>query len=236
MAELNDAQRASLAEQHRFLVWKAVRLVWPRVQGHVEKSELVSLGDLGLAEAASRWDPEGGASFATFAWYRVQGAILDGLRRSSDLPRRVWAQIVALRAAGEYLEAQLVQETALRKKGAAPPADTAAKLREVKDAVSAVEAIYTVSVRSFDEVAHSPEPAPGETTDDRIDRAAQKRKVAAALAALPDRERALVEKHYLEGKNLLEAGAELGISKSWASRLHAQAVARLRASLAGDTR
>ena len=35
-------------------------------------------------------------------------------------------------------------------------------------------------------------------------------------------------KHYCEGKNLLEAGAELGISKSWASRLHAQAVERLR--------
>jgi DNA-directed RNA polymerase specialized sigma subunit len=30
----------------------------------------------------------------------------------------------------------------------------------------------------------------------------------------------------------MEAGAELGISKSWASRVHAQAVDRLRAALA----
>jgi len=51
---------------------------------------------------------------------------------------------------------------------------------------------------------------------------------ARRIAALPDRERALMTKHYWEGKNLLEAGAELGISKSWASRLHAQAVERLR--------
>jgi RNA polymerase sigma factor for flagellar operon FliA len=36
-------------------------------------------------------------------------------------------------------------------------------------------------------------------------------------------------KHYWEGKNLLEAGAELGMSKSWASRLHAQVVEKLRA-------
>ena len=234
MSELNDAQRAALAEKHRFLVWKALRLVWPRVHGHVEKDEIVSLGDLGLAEAASRWDPDGGASFATFAWYRVQGAILDGLRRSSNLPRRVWAQIVALRAAGELLEAQLVKEAALRRQGA-PAADTAGKLREVKETMAAVEAIYVVSTRSFDEVAHSPEPEPGETPDQRIDRAALRAKVNAALASLPERERALVEKHYLEGKNLLEAGEELGISKSWASRLHAQAVGRLRARLAGDT-
>ena len=39
-------------------------------------------------------------------------------------------------------------------------------------------------------------------------------------------------KHYWEGKNLLEAGEELGISKSWASRLHAQAVEALRGILA----
>ena len=54
-------------------------------------------------------------------------------------------------------------------------------------------------------------------------------RLRAAIDALPERERALMTKHYWEGKNLLEAGAELGISKSWASRLHAQAVDRLRA-------
>ncbi|NJM91239.1 MAG: RNA polymerase subunit sigma-70, partial [Myxococcales bacterium] len=54
----------------------------------------------------------------------------------------------------------------------------------------------------------------------------------AALDTLPDRERALLNKHYFEGKNLLDAGRDLGISKSWASRMHAQAVDRLRAALA----
>jgi RNA polymerase sigma factor for flagellar operon FliA len=55
------------------------------------------------------------------------------------------------------------------------------------------------------------------------------RRLREAIDALPERERALVTKHYWEGKNLLEAGAELGMSKSWASRLHAQAVEKLRA-------
>ena len=31
-------------------------------------------------------------------------AIVDGLRKQSNLPRRVWAKLVALRAASEYLE------------------------------------------------------------------------------------------------------------------------------------
>jgi len=230
--ELNEPQQ-QLVETHRLLVWKAVRLVWPRVQGHVDKHELLSLGDLGLVEAASRWDPAGGASFATFAWYRVQGAILDGLRKSSNLPKRVWAQIVALRAAGELLEAQLKKEAAARAKGAPVESDTRARLREVRAAMSAVQTAYVVATRSFDEIEHSPEPE--ESPEARIDREALRARIDAAIAALPPRERALVEKHYVEGKNLLEAGEELGISKSWASRLHAQAVERLRTSLAGDT-
>jgi RNA polymerase sigma factor FliA len=228
---MNDAQRASLIAAHRSLVWKAVRLVWPRVQAHVEKGELVSLGDLGLVEAASRWDPAGGASFGTFAWYRVQGAILDGLRKQSHLPRRVWAQLVALRAAGEYLEPQPRHGAAARRQGVAAPADAEGQLRQVHDAMAAVEAVWMTATTSFDEADHSPEPGPGETAPAVLDRQTLRGRVRAAIDALPRRERALVEKHYFEGKNLMEAGAELGISKSWASRLHAQAVDRLRARL-----
>jgi RNA polymerase sigma factor FliA len=227
---VNDAQRASLVESHRFLVWKAVRLVWPRVRAHVDKHELVSLADLGLVEAASRFDPEAGAKFATFAWYRVHGAILDGLRRSSNLPKRVWAQLVALRAASEYLEARARQEAAARTQGVAAPTSTLDQLREVKRAMAAVEAVYATSMRATLEEIEDPAD-PGELPDAGVDRAMMRHRVDAALAALPERERELVRKHYFEGKNLLEAGAELGISKSWASRLHAQAVERLRRRL-----
>jgi RNA polymerase sigma factor FliA len=231
VSALNDAQRASYIEQHRFLVWKAVRLVWPRVQKHVEKAELVSLGDLGLVEAAARFDPDAGVKFATFAWYRVQGSILDGLRRGAHLPRRVWAQLCALRAASEYLEAQARKEAAARTAGAAAPTDTEAKLAEVKDAVAAVEAVYATSMMSeFQEDLHSPRVT--ESPADAIELRSAKDRVMAAIQTLPAKERALVEKHYFEGKNLMEAGEELGISKSWASRLHAQAVERLRAQLA----
>ncbi len=223
---MNDAQRASLVEAHRFLVWKAVRLVWPRVKGHVERDDLVALGDLGLVEASTRYAADGGASFATFAWYRVQGAIVDGLRRSAVLPRRIWAQLCALRAAGEYLEARARQEDAARTAGAPAADDTEAKLREVKEAMAAVQAMYVVAVVPLDAAAEVVDPA--ETPAAGIDRAAWARRLGDAVDTLPERERALVVKHYFEGKNLLEAGEELGISKSWACRLHAQAVERLR--------
>jgi RNA polymerase sigma factor for flagellar operon FliA len=56
-------------------------------------------------------------------------------------------------------------------------------------------------------------------------------RVRQALATLPDKERHFIEKHYFEDKTLTDAGAELGLSKSWASRLHARAIELLRKAL-----
>src|SRR5262249_6733041 len=95
-------------------------MVYPRVREHVEFDELVALANAGLTEAAQRYDPERGIAFATFAWYRVQGSIIDALRKSSQLPKRVWARLVALRAASDYLEQRCEREVGARNSGAAP--------------------------------------------------------------------------------------------------------------------
>ncbi len=226
-------ERARLVERHLDVVRRAALMIHPRVRDHVELDELIALGNAGLAEAAQRFEPDRGVAFATFAWYRVQGSIVDGLRASTNLPRRVWAQIVALRAANEYLEQRAEREVGARKTAAREPkpADT---LASIASALSAIRTMYVTSLetlqeKGFDTPDDSP---PGE---DRVDDGRLARRLRIALRKLPDKERALVTKHYWEGKNLLEAGAELGISKSWASRLHAQAMDRLRL-LVEDTR
>ena len=207
-------------------------MIHPRVKEHVDLDELIALGNAGLAEAAHRFDPSKGASFATFAWYRVQGAIVDGLRRSSNLPRRVWAKLVALRAASEYLEHRGEREVGAAKTGAKPKEGGEA-LAEVRDALSAIRTMYVTSLEGMREAGfdmRSDKP----NADEQMQEGQLASKLRAALDALPEKERALMTKHYWEGKNLLEAGAELGISKSWASRLHAQAVDRLRALIEPD--
>ena len=51
------------------------------------------------------------------------------------------------------------------------------------------------------------------------------------VAALPPEAAALIRATYFEGVTLQEAGNRLGVSKSWASRLHAKALQRLARSL-----
>lgn len=230
---MDSAERARLVEAHLDLARKAAAVIFPRVKDHIEFEELVALANTGLAEAATRYEPDRGASFATFAWYRVQGSVIDGLRKQTNLPRRVWAKLVALRAASEYLENRAERDAGAAKQGARPP-EGADALAAVKNAMSAIRTMYMTSLEGMREGGFdAPAAAPG--ADERIDAQRLSARLRDALAALPDKERALMTKHYWEGKNIMEAGAELGISKSWASRLHAQAVERLRAIVDAET-
>lgn len=226
---MDAAQRAALVAQHLDLSRRAAKAIHARVHQHLEFDELVAMGNLGLAEAADRWDPDSGATFRTFAYYRVNGAILDGVRRNSNLPRRVWARLTALAATAEYLQAAGQRAATARKTAAAP--STADRLREVQAALGAIRTMYLVSM---DAVAEEQLPADATPADEALGRRRQHQALARALARLPDRERAIVTAHYVDGKTLLEAGEAMGLSKSWASRLHARAVDLLREHLAAE--
>ncbi|MEO8841893.1 MAG: sigma-70 family RNA polymerase sigma factor [Kofleriaceae bacterium] len=224
---MEAVERARLVEKHLDVARKAAYMIFPRVKEHVELDELVALANAGLAEAAQRYDPAKGAAFPTFAWYRVQGSIVDGLRKSSNLPRRTWAKLVALRAASDYLEHRGERDVGATASGA-KPAEGADALAQVKSELAAIRTMYVLSLdtlqdQGFDQADHS------SGADEKLDTNRASAKLRAAIEALPEKEQALMKKHYWEGKNLLEAGAELGISKSWASRLHAQVVEKLKA-------
>ena len=51
-----------------------------------------ALGCKGLLEAAQRYDDRHGVAFTTFAYYRVRGAMFDGLRSMGWLPRSEYAR------------------------------------------------------------------------------------------------------------------------------------------------
>ena len=70
---------------------------------------------------------------------------------------------------------------------------------------------------------------PSSETDDVIEQ------VSAALRGLPALERRLVEIHHYQEKTITEAAKELGICRPWTSRLHARALAALRAALEGKS-
>lgn len=166
-----------------------------------ELDDLVAFGFGGLLEARRRFDPARGVRFQTYAYHRVRGAMLDGVRKMADVPRR----------AHQRLESERHKEPT-----AAPSAldKSFARARNRMTGASPLQSEYGTT---------SPESAI--LRDEAIARLLE------ALSALSPRERRIVRGRYFKGELLETVAAELGVSKSWASRLHTHALRKLRALL-----
>src|SRR5262245_18725341 len=79
--------RDRLVMEHVGLVKTMAQRLAMRLPSQVEVSDLVSVGVLGLIDAAGRYKPSLGAPFDAFARRRVQGAMLDSLRDLDWAPR-----------------------------------------------------------------------------------------------------------------------------------------------------
>ncbi len=74
----------------------------------VDLEDLIAYGELGLAQAARDFDPSRDCRFVTFAYYRVQGAIYDGLAKMTWTSRSRYKRLRYQQLANDVLD----QETA----------------------------------------------------------------------------------------------------------------------------
>lgn len=186
--------------------------------------DLVAFGFQGLLEARQRFDASKGVAFKSFAHYRVRGAILDGVRAMARLPRRAYARLRAAEALDQLAEAGAEGQAAANR-----PASPATNLRAIDAILGRVAAAYTVAVSAEDAAEGAGSPEEALLHEERLIR------MRAALHKLPERERHMIEGHYFQGKRFDVLSTELGISKSWGSRVHAHALDLLREVLFEDS-
>src|SRR2546425_3993963 len=74
---------------------------------HVEESDLISYGLLGLIGAIERFDPQREIKFETFAVSRIKGSIIDELRSLDWVPRSVRAKARKIESTQTKLEHEL---------------------------------------------------------------------------------------------------------------------------------
>ena len=103
----------TIEDRNRLVLFYAplVKLVASRFASKLRSfqsvKELCSFGQFGLIDAVERFDPSGGFQFATYATTRIQGAIIDELRRDDILPKRMRARVRTYQVARETLEGDL---------------------------------------------------------------------------------------------------------------------------------
>ncbi|MBN2575156.1 MAG: sigma-70 family RNA polymerase sigma factor [Deltaproteobacteria bacterium] len=223
------ATRERLVADHLHLVHAIAAKLRGRLARTMEPGDLVGYGTKGLIEAAERFDARQGTPFAIFAHYRIRGAIFDGMRTMGWYSRGDYARFRAEERAGEYLAAAADREGAERRAVPGASSDHAETLASIAELLGGVAAVHITSLEAAREQSDGRFKAPDEALLDAEGAA----RVRAALARLPDKERRLLTSYYFDDEKLEAAGKKLGLSKSWASRLHARAVAHLRELLEG---
>jgi RNA polymerase sigma factor FliA len=186
---------------------------------YVQVDDLASQGREALLAAARSFDPDRGVPFRRWANLRIRGAMLDAIRSHGNLPRRVYRKLRAIQAADQ------VHAAAAEEQAAAPvtsPDDAAAKISDQLGSAAMAMAIGFLSMRSGDALEHARDTS--ETPEEAVARAELLARIRAAIAERPEAERRLLERHYFEDINFEETARELGLSKSWASRLHSRAI------------
>lgn len=179
----------------------------------VEYDEVLATARLGLLEAAKRYNEGLGVDFKTFAYYRIKGAIYDGLRKAGWIPRTLYAKLKFEEAANDYL--QFLSDHADSR---CVDADET----EMAETVNSLASIYIISFESAEDLDVE------DTQSIGLEKSAEFRQIRKhmreAINNLPPVEKKLIKMYYFQNKTLEQVGEELNLSKSWTSRLHARAL------------
>ncbi|MBI4412432.1 MAG: sigma-70 family RNA polymerase sigma factor [Deltaproteobacteria bacterium] len=211
---LHDRDR--LIEQYLPYATSIANKVARSLSGDVDYDDILCNARLGLLEAARRFDSRFNVDFRTFAFYRIKGAIYDGLRKTGWMPRSLYAKIKFDQAATEYM--QTATEKILdRAEG------VKAEIEVIFETVNSLASMYVMSLDNMEDFEVE-DKAARRDIEHKAEFQKVKEKMRDAIEILPDKERKLVKMYYFQNKTLEEIGAKMSLSKSWTSRLHARAL------------
>lgn len=208
-----------------------------RFSGIEQFEDLVQVGFIGLLNALSKFDPNAGVRFNTYATYLVAGEIKHYLRDRSQVIRHpAWLQELRHKVNKAY---NVLQQNL----GRAPTE------REIADELgiseSAVQEVYQTQemlrVASLDMPASGDDD--GSMESEKLDAAAfcpeqlsveDRVLLEQAMKQLRDLERQVLLLFHFEAKNQTEIAAELGISCNYVSHILRQSLAKLRKILTAE--
>lgn len=189
----------------------------------IDKEDLRGVGQLGLIQAAQRYDPGSGVPFRGFAYYRIRGAMLDHARKLDRPGRRCATALRTLEGSQALLE-HAHEQTAHR------PADTtsmAARVARAHEIVGRAAAALAMAHAGSEGVENaSAEDAPPDPEQAFL-HGERRALLQEALDRLAPGDRALIEQVYFAGVSMTEYARQAGVNASTISRRHARILQRL---------
>jgi len=207
--------------------------------------DLIQEGNVGLMQAAARFEPERAVRFSTYATWWVRSAMQDYVLRNWSIVR------TGTTSAQKALFFNLRRLRARIEGRSGEPLTDAGRLRIATDLKVGTRDVEAMEARlaGTDQSLNLPvgedgddewqnfladdRPSPEAVTIERRDASIRSRWLSEALSELPPRERKIVRDRLLreETVTLEELGRELGVSKERVRQLERRALDRLRTSI-----
>jgi RNA polymerase sigma factor for flagellar operon FliA len=196
--------------------------------------ELCSFGTFGLIDAIERWDASTGFQFATYATRRIQGAIIDELRREDFLPKRLRARVQVYYAMRDELESRLRRTPSIREIAAELGVEVAEAL-DLRDEATALTHLAPLAEgNEASEGRILAAATAGLSPSEGAELALMNDSVKAALRRLTERQRMALVLYFLEGLAKSEIADILGVGRPRVTQLVQQGLHNLRIELGLD--
>ncbi len=185
----------------------------------VDVEDLVNIGMIGLIDAVDRFQASRAPSFAAYARIRVQGAIVDEMRKNDWVPRSVRDRAAMIERAKRQIKLKQNRE---------PTAGEIAEHLGV-DKVRLLELVQNANIRIL--VSTEEGGDDNITVGERLESTAEGPEEQAArhhlgaivreeIAKLNERERVIAEMYYFHDRTFKEIADALGVTESRVSQLH----------------
>ena len=230
IAEMSKQEREELILQHYPMVRRVAYRMVSRYPSCIEADDLVTIGTLGLIDAVDKFEESRSVSFSAYARIRVQGAILDELRKADWVPRSVRNRFSRIQETRRSLKETL---------GRDPTEDEVAKdlgvpverLREMIQGSTVRTLVSMEEGSEEEEKVGSTLPSADPTPLEAATKEHLRKMVRARVTDLPERERQIVDMYYFQELTFREIGQILGITESRVSQLHSRMKARMSSEL-----
>jgi RNA polymerase sigma factor for flagellar operon FliA len=216
---MDRAARNALVMENLPLVGYLVSEVWAKAR-HLSRDDLASAGALAMITAADSFDPTLGVPFGAFARRRIVGAFADEMRANDWATRSARRRIKETLVVQETLAAALGRAASVDEVAAALGVDRAEAAAGISDAARTVSTLDDATAESL--VADTALPEESLLVTERLTY------LRAAVAALPEKMRYVVEQVYLGDRTVKEVAEELGTTHSAVSQQRTEAIRLLR--------
>jgi RNA polymerase sigma factor FliA len=235
---VNECRHERTEEEFQKLVFEQMpqvkyiaRRIHEHLPQHVPFEDLVHAGIVGLIDALNKFDAEKNVKFASYAKFRIRGAILDSLREMDWSPRDLRRKSRQIDTVVRKMQTELgrtVAEPELAK-------EMGLTLEEFHHLLSEIRGLEVGSLQcesSEDgqetDLAQNIAGPPDKDPLTLCLAGERKERLERAIAHLPEREQQVLMLYYQQELTMREVGELMGVGESRVSQIHSLAVEHLR--------